>query len=185
MTVDPVQTAWRTAALAPRVAGRIQQADQWLHDHTPDGYPANTWNTQGSSNDPARSPVSAAIETTQLLNIAAPGQPQDLVDLRTIRTRLHTHLDNAHTHLELAQRLLTAIPQTPTGNITITIDYELRTSRCEGWGDKYATCDDLDVKTSTVDGSTIRLCGRCYKAMWRATTNDGNRGRTTHAGHVA
>ena len=72
---------------------------------------------------------------------------------------------------------LDAIPRQAQGARAQKIDYELKHSRCEGWAERHAICDDLDVKTTVVNGSTMRLCKRCYDAMWRATEDAGERGR--------
>lgn len=178
---DFVSTAWRIAALAPRVADRARPAADWLTDRTSDGYSSSTLGTGSPGGDPGHSPTLAAIEDTRTITVR--GQR---LDLRTARLTIAQHLTGALSHLEAAQRILDAVPREASGVQAQTIDRELRHSRCEGWGPKHAICDENAVSgdnpkknphTSIVNGSVMRLCGPCYKAMWAETIDAGERGR--------
>jgi hypothetical protein len=183
---DLASHANRIGRIATRVADRIPAAAEWLDDHIADGYPTNTAGTEGTGGDPAHSPTLDAVTTTRTLRIPVLElEGLHEVDLRGVRIHLARALDQAEDNLRWAQQILDAIPRAATGERARSIDSELRRSRCEGWAEQHAICDDLTVKRATVDGSTWQLCGRCYKAMWRATEDAGERGRVTRDEHVA
>lgn len=166
-------TAHRTARLANQIDRQIQTASDWLTDRTPDGYPTTTNAGAGTTGLPAN-PTLTAITTTPV--VIHQGQPRDL---RSIAAEIAAHLEAANARLEQARDCLYAIPQHATGKTAALIDHEKKHARCEGWADQYAICDDNHVHTTIVNGSTTKLCHRCYRAMWADTIGWPAGGRHT------
>jgi hypothetical protein len=171
---DLTATARRTARLANQIDRQITTANQWLTDHTPDGYPTSSSGAGTTNTGEPASPTLNAITATP--TILLHGQPRDL---RSIRTELERHLDTAAATLEHARDILYAIPQQATGKTAALLDHETKHARCEGWATRYAICDDNHVHTTVVNGSTTKLCHRCYRTMWQDTIGWPTGGRHT------
>lgn len=163
--------AHRAARLAARLSAILPKADEWLLARTPDGYPSSASGAApiGSSSDPSASPTLSAIASQRTIAL-----PEGQADYRSAHNLLAVHIARALSSLDAALSIIDAIPRAPEGPAAARIAYELKHSRCEGWGEQYAICDDLSVTSTSLDGSHIPLCQRCYSAMWKQTRPAGN-----------